>query len=95
MGKRKEEEEEETPEEEEEEEKEEEEEEEEQEEAVDPKPALAAECAKSACAHEVKLVEECAKRIEGHPGKDCAAWYFDAKTCIDHCAGPKLFKLLK
>lgn len=75
MGKRKEEEEEETP----------EEEQEEEEEAVDPKPAFVAECAKSACAHEVKLVEECAKRIEGHPGKDCAAWYFDAKTCIDHC----------
>lgn len=72
-------------EEEEEEEAEEEEEEEEEEEAVDPKPALVEQCAKTVCAHQVKLVDDCAKRIEGKSGKDCSPWYFEAKTCLDHC----------
>jgi hypothetical protein len=66
-------------------EEEEDEEEEEEEEVADIRPQLAEACAKNQCVNEIKLVEDCAKRIEGHDGKDCSPWYFEAKTCVDHC----------
>ena len=62
-------------------------EEEEEEELVDPAIEIRASCAASRCQQEVVDYEGCVKRIEGDETgeKNCAAWLFDMRTCIDHC----------
>ncbi len=58
-----------------------------EEDPVDIKPQLALRCKNLNCQTAVKNYEACVKRIEGDTTgeKNCAAWFFDVKTCVDKC----------
>ena len=62
-------------------------EEEEEDEVVDVRLAIAENCKNMRCRAEVEDYEGCVKRIEGDDSgeKNCAAWSWDMRTCIDHC----------
>lgn len=67
-------------------------------EVIDPKPALEKQCAAtSACQAMWAKYAACTKRIEGDTSgaKHCSPQYFQFWHCVDKCAAPKLFKLLK
>ena len=61
--------------------------EEEEEEVVDVYHELANTCRTMRCQQEVSDYEGCVKRIEDDQTgeKNCAAWLFDMRTCVDHC----------
>ena len=42
-------------------------------------------------------MEKCEARVERKPesGEDCEEELFDIVHCVDHCAGEKIFKVLK
>ena len=65
-----------------------------EEEVVDPFPKIKEECGKH-CPKQLKLYEACKSRIAASKEGDCESWYFDYLHCVDHCAAPKIFKLLK
>eukprot|EP00285_Hemiselmis_virescens_P008918 CAMPEP_0173392570 /NCGR_PEP_ID=MMETSP1356-20130122/20160_1 /TAXON_ID=77927 ORGANISM="Hemiselmis virescens, Strain PCC157" /NCGR_SAMPLE_ID=MMETSP1356 /ASSEMBLY_ACC=CAM_ASM_000847 /LENGTH=76 /DNA_ID=CAMNT_0014350397 /DNA_START=19 /DNA_END=249 /DNA_ORIENTATION=- len=69
----------------------------------DPLPAIEKEC-RHHCPKYLKELEECTARVEAlhasaKPGEEiaahCTGQYQDFWHCIDHCAAPKLFAVLK
>jgi ubiquinol-cytochrome c reductase subunit 6 len=68
----------------------------------DPKPQVEESC-KVECLTQLRAYKACAERIK-QPGADhhghgeaahCTGQYFDFWHCVDKCAAPKLFALLK
>merc|ERR1711991_1200569 len=62
----------------------------------DKKPEIEEACKESQCQKYVKLLEDCATRLEAADQKtqdehDCVSYFFDMKHCIDKCAAPKIF----
>merc|ERR1711991_1047582 len=62
----------------------------------DKKPEIEEACKESQCQKYVKLLEDCATRLEAADQKtqdehDCVGYFFDMKHCIDKCAAPKIF----
>ena len=64
------------------------------EEGVCPKPEIEESC-KPHCIKELLAYQACAKRIAGKKDAHCTGQYFDYWKCIDHCAAPRLFAVLK
>jgi ubiquinol-cytochrome c reductase subunit 6 len=63
--------------------------------AVDPKPRIEKECHKP-CERQWAEYEKCKVRIAGNKdGLNCEPWTFDYWKCVDKCAAPKIFALLK
>lgn len=60
----------------------------------DPKMKVEELC-KPNCIRYLLAYQACAKRIENIPEGHCTGQYFDYWQCIDKCAAPKLFALLK
>uniref|UniRef100_UPI002FE4FB3E UQCRH n=1 Tax=Euglena gracilis TaxID=3039 RepID=UPI002FE4FB3E len=53
------------------------------------------ECAHHHCHDIVKKVEVCEESIKGKEGKNCLFQHARLWECVDHCASPKVFALLK
>lgn len=64
------------------------------EEGVDPKEEIENSC-KTHCIKPLLAYQACAKRIEGKKDAHCVGQYFDYWHCIDHCAAPRIFAVLK
>jgi hypothetical protein len=53
------------------------------------------ECANHHCADIYKKVEKCDESVKGKEGKNCLFHHAKFWECVDHCASPKVFALLK
>ena len=65
-----------------------------EEEIVDAKAEIENSC-KPHCIKQLLAYQACTKRIEGKKDAHCVGQYFDYWHCIDHCAAPRLFAVLK
>ncbi|EXX74081.1 Non-heme 11 kDa protein of cytochrome bc1 complex [Rhizophagus irregularis] len=67
------------------------------EEPEDPKPKIVEECGEtSACKPLKHHLEECTRRVEeSGTGENCAEEFLHFMHCVDHCAAPKIFAVLK
>ncbi len=63
-------------------------------EETDPKAAIEEAC-KPDCIKPLLAYQQCVKRIEGRPEAHCTGQYFDYWHCVDKCAAPRLFSVLK
>lgn len=61
---------------------------------IDPK-KVAEESCREPCTKPFTIYQECAKRIEGKEGQHCTGFAMDYWKCVDACATPKYFHLLK
>ena len=62
--------------------------------AEDQKPRIEEECRKH-CPVKQKLYDDCVKRVREKGDGNCVGYYLELWHCIDHCAAPQYFKLLK
>ena len=76
---------------------EEEEDEEEEEELVDPAVALKEACGEEHCSKYKARLDECNDRVasKSKTAETCFEEILDFYHCVDHCASPQIFKLLK
>ena len=68
-----------------------------QEEVVDPFPQIRADCERHHCVKYREKLDECNARVSSRSKTEesCHEEVIDLFHCVDHCAGPKLFKVLK
>jgi len=66
------------------------------EEVVDPKSDIEESC-KPSCIKQLLAYQACAKRIKGDTTGEahCTGQYFDYWQCVDKCAAPRIFAVLK
>ena len=60
----------------------------------DLKPEIEATC-KPQCIKQLLAYQACTKRIEAKHNGHCTGQYFDYWSCVDKCAAPKIFSVLK
>ena len=60
----------------------------------DLKPEIEATC-KPQCIKQLMAYQACTKRIEAKHNGHCTGQYFDYWSCVDKCAAPKIFSVLK
>jgi len=67
------------------------------EEPEDPKPKIVEECGETTTCKPLKHhLEECTRRVEeGGTDETCAEEFLHFMHCVDHCAAPKIFAVLK
>ena len=53
------------------------------------------EACKPNCIKPLLAYQECVKRIQGKHEAHCTGQYFDYWHCVDKCAAPRLFSVLK
>ena len=62
----------------------------------DQKPVIEESCKVQHCAVKQKLYQDCVQRVRGNgEGGNCVGFYLELWHCIDHCAAPQYFKVLK
>eukprot|EP00891_Asterochloris_glomerata_P009378 jgi/Astpho2/9378/e_gw1.00145.152.1_t len=64
------------------------------EEGENPKIGIEEAC-KPQCIKPLLAYQACCKRIKGKEGAHCTGQFFDYWGCVDKCAAPRLFSVLK